>query len=151
MPWPKVAVVLACLYVAVVLVLTLARPAEVLSDGVRSTGADAAEEVPVPRQVRDRVNVPGREALSERSQRQDAGINFVLLVPLGALLPIATSKRSVVLLVPLGLSAVIEVLQGTVFTYRFAQPSDVVLNTLGAWMASGAVMLASSLWRRVIR
>lgn len=74
------------------------------------------------------------------ARHRDAVVNLLLLAPLGALLPFITRRWWLVVVAPVVVTVAIESLQATVFTHRYAQPSDVALNTVGAWAASAIVL-----------
>jgi len=81
--------------------------------------------------------------------RLEALANVALFVPLGLLLPLATRARPWSA-VPTGaaLSTLIELTQLAFLPHRFATVQDVVLNTLGAALGAGVVLVARARRRR---
>ncbi len=75
---------------------------------------------------------------SVRAAVRQIGGNFVLLMPLGALLPVVVRRLAGpvrITLVTFALSLAIETAQGTVVTGRSFDADDVILNTVGAVLA----------------
>lgn len=75
---------------------------------------------------------------SVRAAVRQIGGNFVLLMPLGALLPVVVRRLAGpvrIALVTFVLSLAIETAQGTVVTGRSFDADDVILNTVGAVFA----------------
>lgn len=83
---------------------------------------------------------------------RDIAGNVLLFVPLGAALAIAAWPARRAIPLAIGLSLLIELLQGTVAVGRFIEMQDVVTNTFGAslgWiLASASLAFGRSLDRR---
>lgn len=77
----------------------------------------------------------------------DVVANIVLFVPLGLTLALVFGRRRPAMLIAIATTLAVELLQIRVVTGRDASLSDLLANTLGAWIGTELVVL----WRTILR